>query len=212
MRTKVNGNPWLNIGVRPRDTIRNIVATNPKYGFLALCAFNGFPMALSFAQSISLGLTLPTWALVIGALLVCGFLGFISISISSALLLWTGRWLGGTGNYSTIRAAVAWSNVPNFITSLTWLALLAIFGGLVLNQGFSETTFVGYQAGAVFLIFLIQSIVSIWGFIILLKALGEVQGFSVWRALLNVIIPFVIVVVVVWLVGWVIWGTSSIVK
>ena len=212
MRTKVNGNPWLNIWVRPRDTIRNIVATNLKYGFLALCAFNGFPMALSFAQSISLGLTLPTWALVIGALLVCGFLGFISISISSALLLWTGRWLGGTGNYSTIRAAVAWSNVPNFVTSLTWLALLAIFGGLVLNQGFSETTFVGYQAGAVFLIFLIQSIVSIWGFIILLKALGEVQGFSVWRALLNVIIPFVIVVVVVWLVGWVIWGTSSIVK
>ncbi len=212
MRGKVRGNPWLDIWVRPRDTIRHIVSTNPKYGFLALCALNGFPMAMNFAQSMSLGLALPTWALIIGAFIVCGFLGFVSISLSSLLILWTGKWIGGMGNYTTIRSAVAWSNVPNFITSLTWLALLAVFGGLVLNQGFSETSFVGYQAGIVFIIFLIQSIVSIWGFIILLKTVAEVQEFSVWRALLNVVIPFIIVVALIWLVGWLIWGTSSIVK
>jgi len=46
----------------------------------------------------------------------------------------------------------------------------------------------------------------------LLKTLGEVQGFSAWKALLNVVIPLVIVVAAIWLVGWIIWGTSAIVK
>ena len=81
---------------------------------------------------------------------------------------------------------------------------------MLFRSEFSETQFIGFQAGIVFLVFLVQTIVSIWGFIILVKALGEVQGFSAWKALLNVIIPFLIVVAIIWLVGWVMQGASTI--
>lgn len=205
-------NPWLSIWVQPRETMREILDTNPKYGFLILCAFYGFPMAMSFAQSFSLSSVVPTWSIVIAALVLCTFLGFVGIYISTWLLYVTGKWIKGTGSFQDIRSAVAWSNVPNVVTSITWLILLGFFGGQVFSKGFSETTFVGYQAGVVFLVFLVQSIVSIWGFIILLKTLGEAQGFSAWRALLNIAIPFVIVVALAWIVGWAIWGTSSIIK
>ena len=118
--------------------------------------------------------------------------------------------LGGKGSFQTVRAAVAWSNVPNFVTVLMWVVLLMVFGAQVFNRNFSEMQFVGYRAGILFLVMLVESIVSIWGFIILLSTLREVQGFSIWKAILNVVIPFVAVVAVIWGTAWMFSGTGSI--
>ena len=210
MASKVEGNPWLSIWTEPRKTIRSIVNKDPKFGFILLSAVYGLPMALNLAQSFYLTSTIPLWAVIVSALILCIFLGVIGISISAWVLQVTGRWIGGKGNFQTIRAAVAWSNVPNFVTVLMWIALIGIFGGQVFSPGFTESHFIGFQAGAVFLIFLIQSVISVWGFIILLNTLGEVQGFSAWKALLNVIIPVVIIVAIWLLVGWALMGTGSI--
>lgn len=210
MASKVQGNPWLGIWVEPRKTIRAIIQSNPKFGFLLLSAVYGLPMAFNLAQSFNLAATVPLWAIVLGSLVICTFLGMIGISVSAWLLQFTGRWIGGKGDFQSVRAAVAWSNVPNFVTVLMWIALIGIFGGLAFSPEFTETHFIGFQAGAVFLIFLIQSVISVWGFIILLHTLGEVQGFSAWKALLNVIIPVVIIVGIWLLVGWALMGTGSI--
>jgi hypothetical protein len=203
-------NPWFSIWTEPRKTVRSIVNTDPKFGFVILSAIYGLPMALNLAQNFSLGSVVPIWAVLIGSLIVCTFLGMIGISISTWLLQFTGRWIGGGGSFQTIRAAVTWSNVPNIVTILMWIVLLCMFDGAVFNRQFSETRFIGYQAGIVFIVFLLQAIVSVWGFIILLQGLGEVQGFSAWKALLNVLIPFVIVVAIIWLVGWTLFGTGRI--
>lgn len=210
MAKQAEGNPWLSIWTEPRQTVRSIVKTDPKFGFVILSAIYGLPMALNLAQNFSLGVKVPLWAILIGSLIVCTLLGMIGISISTWLLHVTGRWIGGRGTFQTVRTAVVWSNVPNVVTILMWIVLLCTFGGAVFNKQFSETPFVGYQAGIVFIVFLIQAVVSVWGFIILLQGLGEVQGFSAWKALLNVLIPFVIVVAIIWLVGWALFGTGTI--
>lgn len=210
MAKKAEGNPWLSIWTEPRQTIGSIVKTDPKFRFVLLSAIYGLPMALNLAQNFSLGAKVPIWAILIGSLIVCTVLGMIGISISTWLLHVTGRWIGGKGSFQTIRTAVTWSNVPNIVTLLMWGVLLGIFGGAVFNKQFSETHFIGFQAGIVFIVFLIQAVISIWGFIILLQGLGEVQGFSAWKALLNVLIPFVIVVAIIWLVGWALFGTGTI--
>jgi hypothetical protein len=210
MAKQAEGNPWLSIWTEPRQTVRSIVKTDPKFGFVVLSAVYGLPMALNLAQNFSLEVKVPLWAILIGSLIVCTLLGMIGISISTWLLHVTGRWIGGKGTYQMIRTAVTWSNVPSIVTILMWIVLLCTFGGAVFSKQFSETHFAGYQAGIVFIVFLIQAVVSIWGLIILLQGLGEVQGFSAWKALLNVLIPFVIVVAMIWLVGWVLFGTGTI--
>ena len=210
MAKSVQGNPWLSIWTEPKKTIRAIVNSNAKFGFLILSAIYGLPLAFNLAQSFAFSGAVPIWAILVGSLVVCTFLGMIGISLSAWLLHLTGRWIGGKGNFQTVRAAVAWSNVPNIVTILMWFVLLGIFGAQVFNRDFSETHFVGYQAGVLFLIMLVETIVSIWGFIILLNALAEVQGFSIWRAILNVVIPFVAVVAIVYVVGWALWGTGTI--
>ena len=105
-----------------------------------------------------------------------------------------------------LRAAVAWSNVPSIVTLGMWALLLAVFGSQVFDKEFVQTQFIGYQAGILFLVMLVEMVVSIWGFVILLNTLAEIQKFSIWRALLNVVIPFVGVIALIWFLGWAIYG------
>ena len=210
MGQRVSGNPWLSIWTEPRGTIRGIIDTNPKYGFLLLSAVYGLPIAFNIAQSLSFGTAIPLWTILIAALISCIFIGVLGISISAWILLVTGRWIQGKGSFQTIRAAVAWSQVPNFVTIIMWAVLFGVFTSQVFSKGFSETQFIGFEAGIVFIVFLVQTIISIWSFIILLKTLGEVQGFSAWKALLNILIPFIIVLAIIWLVGWAMSGTNTI--
>lgn len=204
------GNPWFTIWTEPRKTIRSIVQTDPKYGFVALSVLYGLPLALNLIQSFDLTTIIPVWAAILGALIVCTFLGMAGISIGAWLLQITGRWIGGKGDFQNVRSAVAWANVPNFVTILLWLVLLGVFGTQIFSKHFSEMQFVGYQSGILFLVMLLETIVSIWGFIILLNTLAEVQEFSIWKALLNVIIPFVGLVAITWIIGWAFWGSGAI--
>ncbi len=210
MAKTIQKNPWLSIWTEPRKTIRSIVDSDPKFGYLLLCAVYGLPFAFNLVQNFDLTRVIPFWAILIGSLVVCVFLGMVGISICAWLLHIFGRLLGGKANFQEIRAAVAWSNVPNFVTVLLWIILLGVFGAQVFNRNFSEMQFVGYQAGILFLVMLLESIVSVWGFIILLSALREVQEFSVWKAILNVVIPFVAVVIVIWGTAWLFSGPGRI--
>ena len=117
---------------------------------------------------------------------------------------------GGVGSFEHLRAVVASSNVPNVVNLLMWVILLVVFRAAVFRREFVDTTFVGYQVGLVFLIFLVQTIVSIWGFVILLLGLSQVQKFSIWKAVLNVVIPTAIVFGIIWGASFIIWGSGSI--
>jgi hypothetical protein len=201
---KLEVNPWLSIWVKPRDTIRRIVQFDPKYRFLILSFLYGLPMLLHTAQNISLGEDLSYTWIVIGAVLIATFLGMLGIIIASGLLYWTGKWIGGTGTYQAIRSAVAWSNVPNIVTVVIWAVLIFIFRDKLFLDEFQDMQFVGSDmlivSGALFL----EAVAAIWSFIILVKALGEVQGFSAWKGVLNVLIPFFLIGIFLWLVTWLI--------
>src|SRR5271155_3533047 len=103
MGEKLSGNPWLKIWVQPRETIRAIVKTNSKKYFALLSAFYGFPMLLQFSQNLSLGETLPSYAILFIALVLSTFAGMLGITIISWLVHWTGKWIGGEGNFDKIR-------------------------------------------------------------------------------------------------------------
>lgn len=201
---KLPFNPWLNVWVHPRQTIRAIVDTNPNYRFYILAAIYGFPTLLQVAQSFSLAQT-TSLPIIIGIALVLSVLvGWVGITILTALLFWTGKWIGGAGTYRNIRAAVAWSNVPNIVDVAIWVILMFTFGSQLFTQEFANTPFTGTALTIVTTLFFVQVIAAVWGFILFLKMVGEVQGFSAWRALLNVIIPFVLLFAAMTLLNWVV--------
>jgi hypothetical protein len=195
MGNKLSINPWTGMWVRPRETIRAIIQTNPSYMYPLLCFIYGFPLTLQLAQNFSMGDTYSTTAIVITCAILAIIIGGVMINIAAALFTWTGKWIGGSGTYQQVRAAVAWSNMPNVVNVGLWMINIATFGVRLFSSNFVETQFVGNELTIIFMTIFVQLVIAIWSIIIALKALGEVQGFSAWKALLNIVIPVGIIFV-----------------
>jgi len=195
----LSGNPWVKIWTQPRATIREIVAFDPKFRFLILAWVYGFVSIMHTSQNFSLGADLSLSIILAGTVVLALPLGILGISITSWLLQWTGGWIGGTASFHEIRAAVSWANVPNIINILMWLVLVGYFGSSVLSNTFAQKPFIGIDLYIVIPVFLIQFAVSIWSLVILITTLSEVQGFSGWKALLNLLIPIAMISVLLWI-------------
>lgn len=179
----------LNILTHPRQTIKKIISYNPNYFLLILSFIYGFPWILNLAQTATLGRMYPQIQIVIAALLLAIPIGYIAFSFFSLLYLWIGKLIQGKGSFLTIRSAVAWSNVPNAISILIWIVFMVLFRDSLFNDGIANVR--GFSNYAM-IAFIIQVICSIWAFWILLSTLSQVQKFSLWKALLNIVLVFLV--------------------
>ena len=100
-------NPWVSIWTKPRATIQQIVDTNPEHLVLLLAAIGGFSSVLDRASTRSLGDKLDWPVIFLIAAIVGPIAGIIALYIGSALIRWTGSWIGGKASSQTIRAAMA---------------------------------------------------------------------------------------------------------
>lgn len=190
-------NPWTYIWTHPRETIRAIVNFNPKYRFIILSFLYGLPMLFYWAQDLSLGATTPILGIIIGSVVLATFVGMLSMTIGSALLLWTGKWLGGKATYYPIRAAISWSCVPYVYAIIIWAVLIFLFREQLFLDTFPQQDLSQGLLFSVLGLVVLQLILIVWSFILAIKGLAEVQGFSAWKALLNMVIPFVMFMIAV---------------
>jgi hypothetical protein len=166
--------------------------TDPTRHVALLAMVAGVGRALSNASDRSLGDQLGLPAVLMLALVLGPVGGLLGLYLASALLRWTGSWLGGQASSEQVRAAYAWSSVPAIWLLPLWIAKLVIFG----RQLFMDADFASETHWAIFGLFtLIELVVGIWATVVLLKCLGEVQGFSAWKALGSVLLAFLVVFV-----------------
>ena len=95
-----------------------------------------------------------------------------------------------------IRAALGWSSVPVVASFLIWGPQLALFGHDIFT---TETPL--FDANPAMLIgflglSLIQAIFSIWSLITMTKCIAQVQQFTAWKALANLLLAIFFVVVI----------------
>ena len=178
---EVIGNPWVTIWTKPRATIRRIVETDVHYQVTFLAILSGALIWLERRWSNpSTAAAYPM--LVMIAVVVGAILGIIELYINGALLKWSGAALGGVANYAEVRAALAWSRVPVIVAvSIGVLAILLGTDGPMLG---SDREFSGSGAS----VLLLHAALVLWGFIIMLKCVGEVHRFSAWRALGSILL------------------------
>lgn len=186
--------PFLTIWTSPRATIRHILKTDPDYMVLPLAAIAGIGMFLNIALRVRLGGPLSLGRILLLAMLIGPVLGLVSFFLHSWLLYATGRWLGGKADQADIQTVVAWARIPAPVD------LVVLWGVLTFIDGRQLFTFASLlldpgarlQPPVVFLL-LISMLMAVWSLVILCQGLGEVQGFSAWKGLLNVILaPFFI--------------------
>jgi hypothetical protein len=187
--------PFLSIWIKPRETIRRIVETNPTQHVILLAMLAGIGQALDRASSRNTGDTIPLIA-ILGICIILGPIGgIISLYLGGALYRWSGSWLGGKASSEEVRAAFAWSSVPTIFILPLWVLELLIFG----EEMFTSST-PNINANPLLLTILlgfgvIELVVGLWAFVVFLQSLGEVHGFSGWRALGAVLLGTLIILV-----------------
>jgi hypothetical protein len=197
-------NPFLTTWTRPRATIRGIVHTDPTLWVTPLALASGIVQTLNNATQRNAGDTLPLGA-ILGLALVLGPIGgLLSLYIGAFFVGLSCRWLGGRANSTEVRAALAWCSVPTLATIPIWLLQLGIFGREMFTTEMPSVAANPLLSILVLAIGIIEVVLGIWSFVILLKMLGEVEGFSAWKALgallllmLAIIVPIVILVVAI---------------
>lgn len=204
---KLDINPWFTMWYKPRETIRKIIKYDPKYLVIILAMVSGFSETLDRASLKSVGDYFSLTQIFAVALIVGPIVGLASLYISSWLLRWTGKWIGGKASSEHIRTAIAWSTVPLVWALLLWIPESVLFGKELFTSA-TPTMDASLSLTILFLLFsIIEIVIGTWTIIVYLKSLGEVQGFSAWKALLNsflsalvILIPILIIIALVLLV------------
>ncbi|MDF2548239.1 MAG: hypothetical protein K0R93_3137 [Anaerosolibacter sp.] len=188
-------NPWISIWTKPRATIRQILDSKSQAYINILAMAGGIATALDKASEKNYGDTNGVFSILIMAIFGGAIGGLITLYIGSALIYWTGKWIGGQGEYDEIKVAAAWANVPLIWGLLLWIPTIALYGSAYFSSDLAD---LGYSMGlSIFAIILsiIAVILGVWSFIIQLKCLGEAQRFSAWKALGNIILSVLVIIV-----------------
>lgn len=188
--------PFKTIWMRPRATIRAIVATDPKLHVVPLVCLSGIAESLDRASLRSLGDQMPVVAIICIACVLGPLGGLVSLWIGSHLIRFTGTWIGGGAVREHIRTAIAWSSVPAVFALPLWIPELLLFGADMFT---TETPRLEAQP-ILFIPFLaiglIEIVLAVWGFVILCKTVAEVQGFrSAWSGFGNLILAGAVLLV-----------------
>lgn len=195
LRVSSEFNPWVDIWTQPRRTVRALLDTDPGRAVVPLAVLGGVGQVLYRAIGDNLGDQMPAWGIVLLAVVFGPLLGLGSVYLGAVLLRWTGRWIGGTGSAPQIRTALAWANVPGVAGQVLWGMLLLIVGAEIFRSEMPAVEANPLLALLMTTAGLATLLLGVWAVVILLKGLGEVQGFSAWKALVNVLLPTAVIVV-----------------
>lgn len=188
-------NPWFTMWLWPKRTIRQIIETDPVRLTLLISAISGIGAFLARASFKSMGDHVSLNIILLCAIILGPIGGIIKLYFGGAILRWTGNWIGGKGTSVQIRAAIAWSSVITIWILPLWIPELIIFGPDMFT---TETPRLDARPMLLLLLIglsLFEIVVTLWGVVVFIIALSEVQGFSFWKALGNLLLAFLVIVV-----------------
>ena len=191
-----SSSPVRSIWFRPAETIANIAHDNPGYRLYLFPIVSGFvilPTMALFAtddDDVMVGFVLSS-LLAFGPWVLRPVFEVLQVFVGAWLIRMTGLWLGGRASTASIQTAIVWCHLPIAILAilglaLFWLAVLLMDPReppLWWNQSAATAT-VGWT------LFVVQTALVGWSLVILISGLAAVQGYSIWRAALNVILAW----------------------
>ncbi|SNR86386.1 Yip1 family protein [Hymenobacter mucosus] len=176
----------------PKDTLQYIIQHCPdKYVPLLLC-LGGIVRAIDRASLKDMGDKMSTASIIPMAIIGGGLFGWLTYYLYAWLLSVTGKWLNGRASFSILKSVLAWSLVPSLLTLVLLVPQVALFGDELFK---SEPAF---QSKVYHIIWIILEFagagLSLWSVVILVKGISLVQGFTTGRAITNLFMPALVVV------------------
>lgn len=187
--------PLFSIWTRPRPTLRSILATDPRRGSLVLPVASGLAQGILAGAAIASqpdmlpGAALLPFSVLVAAGAILGPLVTLAfVQLNAAMIVMTGRWLGGHGRFVEVRAALAWSLVPSLWGLLLWAPRLALLGAEAFLPNPLEVHDDAPTVALVAIFTLADVVIGVWTFVVAARTVGEAHGFSGWRGFFAIVL------------------------
>ncbi|SCY54638.1 YIP1 family protein [Alkaliphilus peptidifermentans] len=162
---------WLNIWIKPKETVRAVINRNKNRGIIFLVFFGSYATVLRIVSFSDLIRILSLREIFLSVVVLGSIGALIFYYLVSVILQLTGRWIGGKATYKEIK-------LVNGYISITAIWCLVILIPQIILVTLDKSTPP--------ILTMFNILINIWIFIIYLKSLAEVQRFSAIKSLLNV--------------------------
>lgn len=191
-------NPWFSMWLKPRQTVRQQLDTDPtKYIFL-LAALGGISGNLDKIAEHSVGQDLPFRVGILAGVIVGGAIGgVIWLYLAGWLAGISGRRLGGVGDAADLRTALAWSQIPTvwllpfslaFAAAFIFFGAEAIYGAMVADQDPAQDFSFSDLPVWMLLFAATAVVVGLWQIVITCQSVGEAHQISSGKGFLSLLI------------------------
>lgn len=186
---------FTKIWLEPRRIFKYINDKEYEKYFYILLFFAGMVRAFDRASLKNMGDKTSLFVIIVSCVLIGGFLGWLSYYIYAALLSWTGKWLGGIGNTSSLYRIIVYAMIPSILSLIFLIPEIAIYG----NDVFKDNSYLvnsGIVGNTIFwLSIFFEFSLSIVTFVFMMIGVSEVQKFSLGKAFLNLLLPLLVFIV-----------------
>jgi hypothetical protein len=171
-----------------RDVPRKKIGTMPIF----LAWVLGMVYLLREATALQVSNTYSFWLILLVAVVLAIPVAYVGMYVFAFFIFWSGKLFKGKGAYKELFTAAAFGRVPEFFVLLSWFFLLTYYG----KGAFNWQTITTGASLYVTALLIAQLVFYVWGFVISLHTVGEVQKFSAWMSLWNYILAYLLMFVV----------------
>ena len=173
-----------------------------------LLVLAGISRALERASVKNLGDKLPPshWGvpgvcILVGICIIGGgLLGWVGFYLYAALISWTGKWLKGKGDTKSIARVWAYAMIPYVVVLVFWAVRIGIYGIEVFKEN-GDVTSAGLFLNIIFYLSgFLTLVIGIWMYVFCVIGISEVQKFSIWKSILNILMPVFVVFIPIGLI------------
>jgi len=182
------------IWLKPKKVFAYIFKHEPQKYVQALLLVAAFANAGGRALEKNVGGGAYGFGFFLGMAIIGGLITYLLYYVMAWFLKFFGNaFLNGKANSKDYRTVIAWSTIPTILSFVTTLFLVIVYGSNALST--YEPT--GYVEGIVYIIIgLIEIGLAIWSTVILVTGIMHIQKFGVWKAIANVFLPVIILIMI----------------
>jgi hypothetical protein len=179
----------------PRKVFKYINDNHYDKYVTVLLVLSGISRAFDRASMKNMGDKMSIWAIIGLSIILGGLLGWISFYIYAALVNWTGKWLKGQGNTSSILRIISYAMIPTIIALIVLIPQIGIYGVEIFKEN-GDITSAGLLPNIfVYGSMILEFILSIWTIVLCVVGISEVQKLSIGKSILNLLLPLFVILI-----------------
>lgn len=186
---------FTKIWASPRQVFKYINDNHYDKYVTILLVLSGISRSFERASMKNMGDKMSLWAILGICIILGGLLGWISYYIYAALINWTGKWLKGQGDTSSILRILSYAMIPSIISLIFLIPQIGIYGVEIFKEDGDITSAGLFSNILVYGSLVLEFILGIWTIVFCVVGVSEVQKLTIGKSILNLLLPSIVFMV-----------------